>query len=127
MTELCKMCQKRHNPDRPHCPNCGQAMVQQQKNRIFGWGCGNQWHNGCCFWMPDEPRRSKDGGLQERNYCLKCHGFVPHHFWIYDEKKECGNQRLGDWFCVKHFGPLPIGRENVQKRTPRTLSSPAHL
>jgi len=115
----CEECGKRHNPERPHCPQCGQAMSQHQQDRIFGWGC---WPFGCGFWIPDDPRRSKDGGLRERKWCCECKGFVPHHFWIYDEK----GKRWGDWLCVRCYGSLPEGRENVQKDTP-SLSRPARL
>lgn len=111
--ERCKVCREKHNPERPHCPRCGLAMVKQQRDRIFGWGCGNQWHGGCSFWIPYDPRQNRD-----RNYCLECHGFVLHHFWIYDENSEqYGKRRQGEWFCVKCFGPLPADRENVQKYT----------
>ena len=119
--EGCKVCREKHNPERPHCPQCGLAMVQQQRDRIFGWGCGNQWHSGCYFWIPYDPRQNSD-----RKFCLECHDFVPHHFWIYDGESPCGKRRWGEWFCVECFGPLPVGRENVQKHT-RALSSPARF
>lgn len=122
MTKLCEQCGEKHNPERPHCPKCGQAMVRQEKDRVIGWGCGNQWQSGCGFWIPRNPRISTDG-YREREFCVECHGFVPHHFWIYDEETKFGKLRLGDWFCVKHFGPLPKGRENVQKDT-KSLVAP---
>ena len=130
MVKQCKECGERHNTERSHCPKCGRAMVRQDRDRIYGWGCGNQWHIGCSFWIPNDPRWSKAGsrsGFVERKYCLECHGFVSHHFWIYDEEtQKWGKRRQGDWFCVKCFGPLPEGRENVQKDTP-LLNCPARL
>lgn len=130
MVKHCEVCDKRHDPSRPHCPQCGRAMVQQQRDCIFGWGCGNQWHGGCGFWIPNNPRDCRwwsRGRYREREFCCECAGFVPHHFWIYDEESErWGKMLMGDWFCVKCFGPLPSGRENVQKNTP-LLTSPARL
>lgn len=126
VTKQCNECGKNHNPERPHCPKCGGAMVHQERDRIYGWGCGNQWYNGCGLWIPNNPRYSKDGA-KERNFCVECKDFVPHHYWIYDhDTNDFGKMRVGDWFCVKHFGRLPKGRENVQKSTP-ALSSPAPI
>ena len=126
MFKECKECGKKHNPARPHCPQCGQAMSHQERDRIFGWGCGTPWTTGCGFWIPNDPRQSK-AGFRERKWCSECKGFTPHHFWIYDEESQrWGKRRWGEWFCVKCYGPLPNGRENVQKDT-LLLSRPAHL
>lgn len=121
--ECCKECMRRHDPNRPHCPVCGKAMVSQDRDCIWGWGCGNRYTSGCYFWMPRDPRRSSDGGLNERNFCSDCDEFTPHHFWIYVEN----NKRLGNWFCVNCFGPLPSERENVQNSRQLTPSHPIHL
>lgn len=122
MTKQCEECGKNHNPERPHCPSCGQAMVYQDRDCVVGWGCGNQWRSGCGFWIPRNPRQSRRYDSLESESCCECKGFTPHHFWIYDEK----GGRRGDWFCVKCYGPLPVGRENVQKQT-KALKHPAPL
>ena len=130
MVKHCGECEQRHDPKRPHCPKCGSAMVHQQRDCFSGWGCGNQWHNGCGCWIPDSPRHSKTGsrsGYGERNHCRACDNYTPHHFWIYDVAVQGGGKwRTSDWFCVTCYGPLPEGRENVRKDMP-WLNRPERL
>ena len=109
MTKHCDECGTKHNLERPHCPSCGRVMVRKQKDCIPGWGCGNDWHRGWGFWIPENPRES-----YRRKFCLDCKGFVPHHYWVYDKKTDSGKMRVGDWFCIKHLGRLPAGRENIK-------------
>ncbi len=114
MTKLCEVCWVKHNPERPHCPKSGGPMSRRQLDLIPGWGCGTQWAPGCGFWIPENPRES-----YRRKFCCECKNFASHHYWVYDiETEDFGKIRVGDWFCVKCFGPLPKGRENVQKSSP---------
>lgn len=67
--EKCKECGDRHNPERPHCPVCGEAMVREQKAGIPGWGCGKWSGSGCYYrrmvvggpstWISDNPSRQE--------------------------------------------------------------------